>query len=74
MAASMAATQSGTCKDMVVKKQEVRLAQVVLSQICTGGPARTDLRSGWSWPWPRAEISIPEHHPCPCLGFFRTHG
>jgi hypothetical protein len=45
--------------------------------ICSGGPACTGLRSGWSWPRPRAEISPPEHHPCPCLGlsgFFRTRG
>ena len=45
--------------------------------ICTGRAARTGLRPGWARPRPRAEISLPEHHPCPCLGlsgFFLTHG
>src|SRR6266851_9952668 len=34
----------------------------------TGWPARTGLRSVWSRPRPRAEISPPEHPPWPCRG------
>src|SRR6266851_8208099 len=42
--------------------------------ICTGRVACIGVRPGWAWARPWAEISLPEHRLCPCLGLLRVYG